>query len=297
MIYSTLADFIMKNIRRFTRLIILALSLAGHSALCGEFEQGVKAFDAGDYASARKLLLPLAEHHGYTKAMNILGKMAELGLGGKVNGPEAKKWYEKAALLGSKDDMYNLGVLYGEGEAIERDYIKSVAWLGAAYDHRQKKALQPAKLISTKLNEKELAEASRLRKEINARLYGGDIKPETIALKAPPKEAARLLDAAQLIEAYSGKSSTFNFRDSVVLEHYRRHGDLKSALAGKKAKFEGEYRDGYYSGKWWVENDMLCLDYAKLEVFDDCFWIEKLDDKKFKSYQQKTGGTNIETVK
>ena len=73
--------------------------------------------------------------------------------------------------------------------------------------------------------------------------------------------------------------------------------DLKSAHAGKKAKFEGEYRDGYYSGKWWVENDMLCLDYAKLEVFDDCFWIEKLDDKKFKSYQQKTGGTNIETVK
>lgn len=292
-----MAEFIMKNIRRLTQLIILSLLLIGHTAFCGELEEGVKAFDAGDYASARKLLLPLAEHHGYTRAMNILGKMAELGLVGEVNGAEAEKWYKKAALLGSKDDMYNLGVLYGEGEAIERDYIKSVAWLGAAYDHRQRKALQPAKIVSAKLNEKELAEASRLRKEINARLYGEGVKPEPIALTASPKEAGKLLDAAQIIKVYSGKTTTFSFRDSVVKEHYHTHNGSKSALSGKKAKFEGEYRDGFYSGKWWVENDMLCLDYAKLEVFDNCLWIEKLDDNKYRSYQQKTGDTNIETVK
>ncbi len=67
-------------------------------------------------------------------------------------------------------------------------------------------------------------------------------------------------------------------------------------MSGKKAKMTGEYRDGYYYGKWWVKGDMLCLDYARIDDFDDFFWIERLEDNKIKSYSRQTGAIAIEKI-
>jgi hypothetical protein len=43
----------------------------------------------------------------------------------------------------------------------------------------------------------------------------------------------------------------------------------------KKSKVKCEHCEGYYGSKWWVENDMFCLDCSKIDVFDACFWVEK----------------------
>ena len=228
--------------------------------------------------------------------MNALGLMSEQGLGQAADGADAEKWYKKAALLADEDAMYNLGILYGEGTVFEKDNIKSLAWLGAAYDHRQDEALQVAKLVSTRMDEEQLAEAGKLRHEINALLYSVKPDAQDNLLSEPPVDRAKLLSSEQIIETYSGHSVNFTFRDSLATETYRKHSSNKKALAGKKSKLKGEYRDGFYKGKWWVENGMFCLDYSKIDVFDACFWIEKLNEHEMRTYSQKTGDTNVDRI-
>lgn len=283
--------------RKMCKSMITALFLfVSAFAFADELTQGLEAYEKGDYARARELLTPLAEHHGYVKAMNALGLMSEQGLGQTVDGAAAEKWYKKAALLADEDAMYNLGILYGEGAVFEKDNIKSLAWLGAAYDHRQDEALQVAKLVSTRMDEEQLAEAGKLRHEINALLY--DVKPDAQGnlLSEPPVDRAKLLSSEQIIEIYSGRTVNFTFRDSPATETYRNHSSKKKALAGKKSKLKGEYRDGFYKGKWWVENGMFCLDYSKIDVFDACFWIEKLNEHEMRTYSQRTGDTNVDRI-
>jgi TPR repeat protein len=280
----------------YSSLIAIILLLASSFTIADELTQGLEAYEKGDYTRARELLTPLAEHHGYVKAMNTLGLMSEQGLGQAADGADAEKWYKKAALLADEDAMYNLGILYGEGAVFEKDNIKSLAWLGAAYDHRQDEALQVAKLVSTRMDEEQLAEAGKLRHEINALLYSVKPDAQDNLLSEPPVDRAKLLSSEQIIETYSGHSVNFTFRDSLATETYRKHSSNKKALAGKKSKLKGEYRDGFYKGKWWVENGMFCLDYSKIDVFDACFWIEKLNEHEMRTYSQKTGDTNVDRI-
>lgn len=280
----------------YSSLIAIILLLASSFTIADELTQGLEAYEKGDYTRARELLTPLAEHHGYVKAMNTLGLMSEQGLGQAADGADAEKWYKKAALLADEDAMYNLGILYGEGTVFEKDNIKSLAWLGAAYDHRQDEALQVAKLVSTRMDEEQLAEAGKLRHEINALLYSVKPDAQDNLLSEPPVDRAKLLSSEQIIETYSGHSVNFTFRDSLATETYRKHSSNKKAVAGKKSKLKGEYRDGFYKGKWWVENGMFCLDYSKIDVFDACFWIEKLNEHEMRTYSQKTGDTNVDRI-
>ena len=280
----------------YSSLIAIILLLASSFTIADELTQGLEAYEKGDYTRARELLTPLAEHHGYVKAMNALGLMSEQGLGQAADGADAEKWYKKAALLADEDAMYNLGILYGEGTVFEKDNIKSLAWLGAAYDHRQDEALQVAKLVSTRMDEEQLAEAGKLRHEINALLYSVKPDAQDNLLSEPPVDRAKLLSSEQIIETYSGHSVNFTFRDSLATETYRKHSSNKKALAGKKSKLKGEYRDGFYKGKWWVENGLFCLDYSKIDVFDACFWIEKLNEHEMRTYSQKTGDTNVDRI-
>ena len=287
---------IMRTKDIYSSLIAIILLLASSFTIADELTQGLEAYEKGDYTRARELLTPLAEHHGYVKAMNTLGLMSEQGLGQAADGADAEKWYKKAALLADEDAMYNLGILYGEGTVFEKDNIKSLAWLGAAYDHRQDEALQVAKLVSTRMDEEQLAEAGKLRHEINALLYSVKPDAQDNLLSEPPVDRAKLLSSEQIIETYSGHSVNFTFRDSLATETYRKHSSNKKALAGKKSKLKGEYRDGFYKGKWWVENGMFCLDYSKIDVFDACFWIEKLNEHEMRTYSQKTGDTNVDRI-
>lgn len=287
-------------IRRNRWWILMVWMLAAGSPTRADLESGLRAFEAGDYAKAYETLLPLAEHHGYGEAMNNLGVMYQNGWGVQRDGMQAAAWYEKAASSGVSKAMYNLGMLYAEGDAVERDVVKGLAWLGAAYDHREGEASRPARLLASRMSDEQLAAAATLREEISVRLYGDPtqarMKTSQPALTGPPVDVSQLLSSEQIVDLYSGGTSRFEFRDSPVRESFRAHRSRDRALAGKKAKFEGAYRDGYYQGKWWVENDMLCLDYAKIAEFDDCFWLERISDREIRAHSRKTGLTNVDRI-
>jgi len=47
---------------------------------------------------------------------------------------EAMRWYRKAADKGDADAMFNIGVLYDNGEGVKQDYIEAMRWYRKAAD-------------------------------------------------------------------------------------------------------------------------------------------------------------------
>ena len=97
------------------------------------FEDAVQAYDSGDYATAFRLLLPLADR-GVVKAQVNLGIMYASGHGVAKNDAEAVKWFKKAADQGDLFAQHNLGVMHEEGRGIRQDRAKAAEWFGKAAD-------------------------------------------------------------------------------------------------------------------------------------------------------------------
>ncbi len=64
-----------------------------------ESKKFIEALERGDYATAFKISLPLAEQ-GNADAQSILGEMYDDGQGFAQDYAEAVKWYRKAAEQG-----------------------------------------------------------------------------------------------------------------------------------------------------------------------------------------------------
>jgi len=77
-------------------------------------EDGVAAYQRGDFASALRLFQRLAEH-GDASAQCNLGVMYEQGRGVAQNYREAMKWFRLAAVQGNASAQSNLGVMYYKG--------------------------------------------------------------------------------------------------------------------------------------------------------------------------------------
>lgn len=96
-----------------------------------DFEKGVRAYEAGDYQTARELWAPLANNYDLA-ALRNLGHLYRLGQGVKKNGKKARKYYEKAAKLGHAPSQTNLAQMYLAGDGIAYDAEKGSYWLEKA---------------------------------------------------------------------------------------------------------------------------------------------------------------------
>jgi len=81
-----------------TLAVVGALLFSAGSAWA-DYADGWAAFQRGDYATALREWLPLAEQ-GDVSAQYFLGDMYRKGLGVPENDAEAVKWYRKAAEQG-----------------------------------------------------------------------------------------------------------------------------------------------------------------------------------------------------
>ncbi len=92
------------------RLLILFTTLCftfSFQALAG-FDEGLTAYQKGDYATALKEWQPLAEQ-GDEYAQYSLGVMYANGRGVEQSDAQAVGWYRKAADQGGAKAQYNLG--------------------------------------------------------------------------------------------------------------------------------------------------------------------------------------------
>ena len=119
-------------LKRILAGVVLSLMLTG-AAAAGPLEDALAAYQRGDYATAMRLLRPLAEQ-GDAKAQS------------------------------------NLGVRYDEGRGVPQDYVQAYMWFDLAASRfseaeNRGKAVKNRDLFASKMTPAQLAEAQRLARE------------------------------------------------------------------------------------------------------------------------------------
>jgi len=122
---------------RIRLALFTALSLIFTPLAAQDFQKGLTAYNAGDYATALKEWKPLAET-GNEVAQYNLGHTYYNGQGVSQDYAEAVKWYRLAAEQGVALAQINLGFMYDEGNGVPQDYAMAHMWynIGAANGHK-----------------------------------------------------------------------------------------------------------------------------------------------------------------
>ena len=113
------------------RLAALSLALAlpflsPGSATAG-FDEGVAAYQRGDYRTAFREFMPLAVA-GDSSARVSIGLMYDSGQGVPQDYAEALHWFRMAADQGDASGQFNLGVMYDLGQGVPQNYAEAARW-------------------------------------------------------------------------------------------------------------------------------------------------------------------------
>ena len=150
----------MKGPRTLALLVLLTVQ---GNVLAG-WDEGVTAYDSGDYATALKEFRPLAEQ-GEASAQGSLGVMYAKGQGVTQDYKEAVKWYRKAAEQGDATAQKNLGKMYYDGKGVPPNYLKAHMWFNLAGAAGNDKAVKHRDIVAEKMTPAQIAEAQKLARE------------------------------------------------------------------------------------------------------------------------------------
>jgi len=114
--------------------IVVALLLAG-PVYAAPFDDGVAAYDRGQYDKALEAWLPLAQQGNAAAQFNVAG-MYEKGTGVAQNPAEAARWYLEAAKQGDLDAQLRIAVLYEDGTGVDKDTRAARKWYQAVMNSR-----------------------------------------------------------------------------------------------------------------------------------------------------------------
>ena len=109
-----------------TLAVVGALLFSAGSAWA-DFDDGVAAYDRGDFATALREFRTLAEQ-GHANAQYYLGSMHYDGIGVTKNDAEAVKWFRRAAKQGHVWSQHNIGFVYEYGIGVTKNDAEAVKW-------------------------------------------------------------------------------------------------------------------------------------------------------------------------
>ncbi len=132
-------------------------------------DEGMAAYNRGDYATALREWRPLAKQ-GNAKAQFNLGLMYSKGRGVPQDYTEAARWYRRAAEQGVAQAQYTLGFMYSKGRAVPQDYAQAHMWYSLAVSRYppskdRDKAVFNRNIITAKMTPAQIAEAQKLARE------------------------------------------------------------------------------------------------------------------------------------
>jgi len=108
------------------------LSLVFTQVFAQDFNKGLDAYNAGDYATAINEWKPLAEQ-GDNVAQLGVGILYDKGGNGVLqDSAKAVKWWRLSAEQGNVNAQANLGIMYSTGRGALKDYSEAIKWLRAA---------------------------------------------------------------------------------------------------------------------------------------------------------------------
>ena len=115
---------------------VVAINLAsGAVAIAGPWEDGMVAYNRGDYMPAIKLLRPLAQA-GNAKAQNIVGVMYHKGEGVARSSAKAFMWFSLAARKGDTEAKANLQEMSKDMSAADMAHAREMMAACEASDYR-----------------------------------------------------------------------------------------------------------------------------------------------------------------
>ena len=159
---------------RFAGLALIAAMCAGFTlgltapAWAG-FDEGMAAYNRGDYATAIREWRPLAKQ-GVADAQYNLGVMYVEGLGVPQNYAKAVGWWRKAAEQGHATAQYNLGVAYHNGEGVPQNYAQAHMWHNLAASRfppgeDSDKVVKNRDHVAKRMTPAQISEAEKLARE------------------------------------------------------------------------------------------------------------------------------------
>jgi hypothetical protein len=142
-----------------TAVAILVLACAVFEpAVAGPVEDGSNAWDRGDFASAMRLLRPLADR-GDPRAQNRVGLMYQHGWGVRLDYADAVNWFRQAANQGDADAQNNLAFMYLYGRGVSKDYVRAHMWFNLAASGGVMSARFSRDLLAAKMTPDQVAKA------------------------------------------------------------------------------------------------------------------------------------------
>lgn len=112
--------------KTFTIALTYLMTFPFH-AVAQDFQKGVTAFEAGDYATALQEWTPLADQ-GYANAQQKLGMLYMR----EKDYSKARKWHRAAAEQGDDFSQFSLSVLYRFGYGVPQDNAMAHMWSNIA---------------------------------------------------------------------------------------------------------------------------------------------------------------------
>lgn len=111
--------------------LLAALLLAFTAPARADFQDGLAAYDRGDYAAALEAWRPMAER-GNAAAQWRLAGMYRRGESVPQDFAEAFRWHRLAAAQGLAVAQFHLGRMYEVGDGVQRDLLRAYAWYSLA---------------------------------------------------------------------------------------------------------------------------------------------------------------------
>ena len=148
--------------KRIAVAVALLVSLAG-PAWAG-VDEGLAAYNRGDYETALREFKPLAEQ-GHPRAQWALGFMYYNGEGVPQNHAEAAKWLRRVAEQGFSPPQVKLGFMYWWGEGVPQDYVQAHLWFTIAEALGWSHARGLSEKVAKEMTPAQIAEAQRLARE------------------------------------------------------------------------------------------------------------------------------------
>ncbi len=145
-------------------VVLMMISYNKTRQLQEGLQDGLAAYERGDYETAHELWLPLAEQ-GNVVAQNDLGLMYTKGEGVPQDYAEAVKWFRLAAEKGYDWAQNNLGDMYLGGRGVLQDHVQAHMWFNLAAAQGDTIAVKSLDLVTSQMSSKQLAEAERLARE------------------------------------------------------------------------------------------------------------------------------------
>lgn len=125
-----------KTVIAWMSIVVLAAWLAGCASSKGSqpiagLDEGLAAFENGDYQTALTKLAPLSDQ-GVAMAQNTLGRMYLQGQGVQRDFDKALLLFQHAAKQQLPNAQNNLGVMYAGGYGVPQNFKEAIVWFEKA---------------------------------------------------------------------------------------------------------------------------------------------------------------------